>query len=155
MLRFHLSYKHIVKSVVIHKKYQRGYVGIFSFENLFKFVLRFRLSYKHVYSGNALNSFNKCVHSCGSGDEESYQLATHTVKVRRSGTLTDVSVLWDTGDEAVIGSAHVQLESRMKVMRLPSMNSFNKASPDVTTWRLFLVSSGFSTHNLILSKNLL
>ena len=36
--------------------------------------------------------------------EPSYELATHTVKVRRTGTLADVSAIWDLSGEKLYKS---------------------------------------------------
>ena len=60
-----------------------------------------------------------------SSDE--YTIATHFVKVKRSGTLTDVTTLWDlVGTEAVSGSLDSVLDSRPGFDRLPSINAFDK-----------------------------
>ena len=57
-----------------------------------------------------------------------YELATHTVKVRRSGMLSDVSVMWDMKNTGMVsGSAQSELETnKLKIARLPSINCFNK-----------------------------
>ena len=56
-----------------------------------------------------------------------YTIATHFVKVKRSGTLTDVTTLWDlVGTEAVSGSLDSVLDSRPGFDRLPSINAFDK-----------------------------
>ncbi|CAH3155579.1 unnamed protein product [Pocillopora meandrina] len=59
-----------------------------------------------------------------------YELATHTVKVRRSGMLSDVSVMWDMKNTAMVsGSAQSELQTnKLKIARLPSINCFNKQS---------------------------
>lgn len=59
-----------------------------------------------------------------------YELATHTVKVRRSGMLSDVSVLWDTSKGIMVtGSAHREVTAaKLKIERLPSINCFNQQS---------------------------
>lgn len=58
---------------------------------------------------------------------EQYTIATHFVKVKRSGTLTDVTTLWDlVGTEAVSGSLDSVLDSRPGFDRLPSINAFDK-----------------------------
>ena len=59
---------------------------------------------------------------------DQYELAMHTVKVRRSGMLSDVSVLCDRHDSGMVsGSAQNELlNSKLKIERLPSINSFNK-----------------------------
>ncbi|KAL9982177.1 hypothetical protein ACROYT_G010988 [Oculina patagonica] len=61
---------------------------------------------------------------------DQYELATHTVKVRRSGMLSDVSVLWDMNNSNMVtGSAQSGLvASKLKIERLPSINCFNKQS---------------------------
>ena len=58
----------------------------------------------------------------------SYELATHVVKVRRSGTLTNVSQLWDmTGTGALAKSVQDLMENdRSKFTRMSSVNSFNE-----------------------------
>lgn len=59
---------------------------------------------------------------------DQYELATHTVKVRRSGMLSDVSVLWDMSNSSMVtGSAQSELvTNKLKIERLPSINCFNK-----------------------------
>lgn len=59
-----------------------------------------------------------------------YELATHTVKVRRSGMLSDVSVMWDMKNTGMVsGGAQSELETnKLKIARLPSINCFNKQS---------------------------
>lgn len=61
---------------------------------------------------------------------DQYELATHTVKVRRSGMLSDVSVLWDMSNSSMVtGSAQSELvTNKLKIERLPSINCFNKVS---------------------------
>ena len=60
---------------------------------------------------------------------QEFTIATHFVKVKRSGTLTDVTTLWDlVGTEAVSGSLDSVLDSRPGFDRLPSINAFDKAS---------------------------
>lgn len=69
------------------------------------------------------------VHSCTYRTvTDQYELATHTVKVRRSGMLSDVSVLWDMNNSNMVtGSAQSELvASKLKIERLPSINCFNK-----------------------------
>ena len=58
----------------------------------------------------------------------SYELATHVVKVRRSGTLTNVSQLWDlTGTGALAKSVQdLMAHDRSKFTRMSSVNSFNE-----------------------------
>jgi hypothetical protein len=60
----------------------------------------------------------------------SYELATHVVKVRRSGTLTNVSQLWDmTGTGALAKSVQDLMDKdRSKFTRMSSVNSFNEVS---------------------------
>ena len=59
--------------------------------------------------------------------EQKYAIATHFVKVKRSGTLTDVTTLWDlAGTEAVSGSLDHLLEAKPGFERLPSINAFDK-----------------------------
>ena len=58
--------------------------------------------------------------------DEDYTIATHFVKVRRSGTLADVTTLWDlVGTEAVSGSLEDILD-KPGFDRLPSINAFDK-----------------------------
>ena len=58
---------------------------------------------------------------------QQFTIATHFVKVKRSGTLTDVTTLWDlVGTEAVSGSLDSVLDSRPGFDRLPSINAFDK-----------------------------
>lgn len=57
---------------------------------------------------------------------QEFNIATHFVKVRRSGTLADVTTLWDMiGTEAVSGSMDAILE-KPNFDRLPSINAFDK-----------------------------
>ena len=72
-----------------------------------------------------------CVEESGNGcvalQSQEYTIATHFVKVKRSGTLTDVTTLWDlVGTEAVSGSLDSVLDSRPGFDRLPSINAFDK-----------------------------
>lgn len=61
----------------------------------------------------------------GEGDE--YSIATHLVKVRRSGMLTDVSTLWDlVGTEAVSGNLDSLLDAKPGFDRLASINAFSR-----------------------------
>ncbi|KAL5016152.1 hypothetical protein ScPMuIL_005741 [Solemya velum] len=59
-----------------------------------------------------------------------YELATHTVKVRRTGVLSDVMALWDLhGTTAVTDSAVSHLEGDIsRFQRMPSIDSFNQRS---------------------------
>ncbi|XP_061163616.1 uncharacterized protein LOC133172682 [Saccostrea echinata] len=59
-----------------------------------------------------------------------YELATHTVKVRRTGVLSDVIKLWDLqGTPAVTESAACHLEGDIsRFQRMPSIDSFNARS---------------------------
>lgn len=59
-----------------------------------------------------------------------YELATHTVKVRRTGVLSDVVKLWDLqGTSAVTESAACHLEGDIsRFQRMPSIDSFNAKS---------------------------
>ena len=62
-------------------------------------------------------------------DVKQYELATHTVKVRRSGMLSDVSALWDTNNVSMVtGCAQSHLSAaKLKIERLTSINCFNQA----------------------------
>lgn len=60
--------------------------------------------------------------------EKTYELATHSVKVRRSGMLSDVSALWDMGDSEALAGCALLESNRCKIQRLPSINTFNKVS---------------------------
>lgn len=59
-----------------------------------------------------------------------YELATHTIKVRRTGVLADVIKLWDLqGTTAVSGSAFSHLEGDInRFQRMGSIDSFNQRS---------------------------
>ena len=58
-------------------------------------------------------------------DDDEITIATHFVKVRRSGALSDVSTLWDLmGTEAISGS--LDTLDRPGFDRLPSINAFDK-----------------------------
>ena len=66
---------------------------------------------------------------CGDLSSQEFTIATHFVKVKRSGTLTEVTTLWDlVGTEAVSGSLDSVLDSRPGFDRLPSINAFDKVS---------------------------
>lgn len=66
---------------------------------------------------------------CGDLSPQEFSIATHFVKVKRSGTLTEVTTLWDlVGTEAVSGSLDSVLDSRPGFDRLPSINAFDKVS---------------------------
>lgn len=68
-----------------------------------------------------------------------YTIATHFVKVKRSGTLTDVTTLWDlVGTEAVSGSLDHLLDVRPGFERLPSINAFDKVFFHMHRYRLVL-----------------
>jgi Ca2+-binding EF-hand superfamily protein len=57
-----------------------------------------------------------------------YELATHTVKVRRSGGLSDVSKLWDLKRVGAI-SASINLENeKSKFFRMSSLETFDQKS---------------------------
>ncbi|XP_025091130.1 uncharacterized protein LOC112562232 isoform X2 [Pomacea canaliculata] len=64
------------------------------------------------------------------GKSPKYELATHTVRVRRTGSLAEVMALWDLqGTSAVSGSAVHHLEGDIsRVQRMPSIDSFNLRS---------------------------
>uniref|UniRef100_A0A2C9JU28 Serine/threonine-protein phosphatase n=1 Tax=Biomphalaria glabrata TaxID=6526 RepID=A0A2C9JU28_BIOGL len=59
-----------------------------------------------------------------------YELATHTVRVKRTGTLAEVMALWDLqGTPAVSGSANNHLEGDVsRFQRLSSIDAFNQRS---------------------------
>lgn len=62
--------------------------------------------------------------------QSSFTIATHSVKVRRSGALSDVHTLWElVGTGAVSGSVEEILEHHKPSFdRLPSINAFDKSS---------------------------
>ncbi|XP_067934839.1 uncharacterized protein [Watersipora subatra] len=62
--------------------------------------------------------------------ERPYELATHTVKVRRSGALMDVKALWDLKDTDAFSSMTGQdlEEEKLRFSRFASIDSFNKGS---------------------------
>ena len=69
--------------------------------------------------------------------EDEYTIATHLVKVRRSGTLSDVSTLWDlVGTEAVSGSLDSILDTKPGFDRLPSINAFDRVSQNCAQFLL-------------------
>ena len=72
--------------------------------------------------------FNKVtlLFPCSSVKEKTYELATHSVKVKRSGMLSDVSALWDMGDSEALAGCALLESNRCKIQRLPSINTFNK-----------------------------
>ncbi len=57
-----------------------------------------------------------------------YELATHSVKVRRSGTMIDVSTLSDLfGKSSLPGiGSLVSEEMKARLLRLTSLDSFNQ-----------------------------
>lgn len=58
-----------------------------------------------------------------------YTIATHFVKVRRSGTLSDVTTIWDlAGTECLSGSLDSIVASKPGFDRLPSINAFDRVS---------------------------
>ncbi|XP_005096992.1 uncharacterized protein LOC101848881 isoform X2 [Aplysia californica] len=59
-----------------------------------------------------------------------YDLATHTVRVKRTGTLAEVMALWDLqGTAAVSGSANNHLDGDVsRFQRLSSIDAFNQRS---------------------------
>lgn len=61
---------------------------------------------------------------------KNYELATHTVKVRRTGTLADIMAIWDLeGTAAVSASSADHLEGDMtRFQRMSSVDSFNQRS---------------------------
>jgi len=65
-----------------------------------------------------------------SGKMAKYDLATHTVRVKRTGTLAEVMALWDLqGTAAVSGSANNHLDGDVsRFQRLPSIDAFNSRS---------------------------
>ena len=74
-------------------------------------------------------SMEESGNGCEVVHSQEYTIATHFVKVKRSGTLTDVTTLWDlVGTEAVSGSLDSILDSRPGFDRLPSINAFDKVS---------------------------
>ncbi|KAK7088081.1 uncharacterized protein [Littorina saxatilis] len=64
------------------------------------------------------------------GKSAKYELATHTVRVRRTGSLAEVMALWDLqGTSAISGSAMHHLEGDIsRIQRMPSIDSFNQRS---------------------------
>ena len=68
------------------------------------------------------------IHKMEDDDEtrDDFSIATHFVKVRRTGALSDVTTLWElVGTEAVSGSLDSILD-RPGFDRLPSINAFDK-----------------------------
>ncbi|XP_054711805.1 uncharacterized protein LOC129221357 [Uloborus diversus] len=63
----------------------------------------------------------------GTVSEKKYDLATHSVKVKRSGTLVDVNSLWDM-EGTMACSNDVKFPSKMRVERILSVDSFNLQS---------------------------
>ncbi|KAF8768173.1 Serine/threonine-protein phosphatase PP1 like protein [Argiope bruennichi] len=59
--------------------------------------------------------------------EKKYDLATHSVKVRRSGTLVGVNSLWDMEGTAAL-SKTVKFSSKLRIERVSSVDSFNLQS---------------------------
>ncbi|GFU77152.1 hypothetical protein TNCV_4330461 [Trichonephila clavipes] len=59
--------------------------------------------------------------------EKKYDLATHSVKVRRSGALVGVNSLWDMEGTAAL-SKSVKFSSKLRIERVSSVDSFNLQS---------------------------
>ena len=60
---------------------------------------------------------------------QGYTIATHFVKVRRSGALSDVTTIWDlAGTECLSGSLDSIVASKPGFDRLPSINAFDRVS---------------------------
>lgn len=79
------------------------------------------------YDPEKMNVEESIGNGCVTDSSQEYTIATHFVKVKRSGTLTDVTTLWDlVGTEAVSGSLDSVLDSRPGFDRLPSINAFDK-----------------------------
>uniref|UniRef100_T1ITH5 Serine/threonine specific protein phosphatases domain-containing protein n=1 Tax=Strigamia maritima TaxID=126957 RepID=T1ITH5_STRMM len=57
-----------------------------------------------------------------------YELATHSVKVRRSGTLVDVNSLWELEGTAAISSDSARVGQKGRFERIPSIDTFNQRS---------------------------
>ena len=58
---------------------------------------------------------------------QDYNIATHFVKVRRSGTLSDVTTIWDLqGTDCISGSLDSIVASKPGFDRLPSINAFDR-----------------------------
>lgn len=58
---------------------------------------------------------------------QDYTIATHFVKVRRSGTLSDVTTIWDLqGTDCISGSLDSIVASKPGFDRLPSINAFDR-----------------------------
>jgi len=85
-------------------------------------------------ASNSLNFSRSTSEVSGTEDsmmlpEMEYSIATHFVKVKRSGTLTDVTTLWDlVGTDAVSGSMDHLMDIRPGFERLPSINAFDRVS---------------------------
>ena len=78
-------------------------------------------------------------------DGDDITIATHFVKVRRSGALSDVSTLWDLmGTEAISGS--LDALDRPGFDRLPSINAFDK----VRELQVFVCFISFTIHLFVM-----
>ncbi len=78
-------------------------------------------------------------------DGDDITIATHFVKVRRSGALSDVSTLWDLmGTEAISGS--LDALDRPGFDRLPSINAFDK----VRGLQVFVCFISFTIHLFVM-----
>lgn len=81
------------------------------------------------YETSKLGCMEEMDNGCVGLTSQEFTIATHFVKVKRSGTLTEVTTLWDlVGTEAVSGSLDSVLDSRPGFDRLPSINAFDKVS---------------------------
>ena len=81
--------------------------------------------------------------------ERPYELATHTVKVRRSGALIDVKALWDLKDTDAFSSMTAQdLEKeKNRYSRFASVDSFNKVNLDIATLPYYIIKIlGYHLH---------
>ncbi|OQV16251.1 putative Serine/threonine-protein phosphatase BSU1 [Hypsibius exemplaris] len=77
-------------------------------------------------SSTDLSSSPKTTTRKSDGEEvESYELAMHSVKVRRSGILADVQTLWDMDGSTSAGSNTGEQQFKLNLCRMNSIVSFN------------------------------
>ncbi|GAV03509.1 hypothetical protein RvY_13918 [Ramazzottius varieornatus] len=76
-------------------------------------------------SSTDLNSNSNRIVSRNGKGEEAYELAIHSVKVRRTGILTDIQTLWEMDGSSTASVNASEQQFRLNLSRMNSMISFN------------------------------
>lgn len=105
----------------------------------YKMNMKFNLPHEtHLSSSGRFDDslLNNSVHEETSFTSTNYELATHTIKVKRTGALVDINTLWDlegattpsiTNKAALSYSTSAFLENnKPNFNRLPSIDCFNQ-----------------------------